>query len=80
MCIVPNKSHGRVENLFLNRFLPVFAGSLRANVSCLKNNPVFFYIFVVFLFLMYFCDKWTLAFVSVLFMFDKLRTPKGFVI
>lgn len=36
---------------------------------CLFKNP-----------LMYFYDLWTLAFLSVLFMFDKLRTPKGFVI
>lgn len=46
--------------------------------SCelLSEKSCFFFVYP----LMYFCDIRTLAFLSVLFMFDKLRTPKGFVI
>lgn len=31
-------------------------------------------------FVLYFYNIWTLAFLSVLLMFEKLRTPEGFVI
>lgn len=58
-------------------FVVSLGANMKTVISHLKNL-----VFVLFLFylLIYFYDIWTLAFLSVLFIFDKLRTLKGFVI